>query len=207
MNEFQTINDSVAESVRSSSYVTVVISSCVFVIYTLIIRLIDFFKSKNKNKPLYEMANAIKENTSNIVKLNQVLDKVFREAETKELSRITSSIETTFDSFKAAVLSQCIDIVVHNNILNHEDTIKQTIYKKVSTEYYRMYATLSLYEHKGSILSSKLKEDWIDAITLDCFTVIYENDDVVTRIRHINNKLTIDVEEYSIYLNNKILNN
>lgn len=207
MNEFQTINDVVAESVRSSSYVTVVISSCVFVIYTLIIRLIDFFKSKNKNKPLYEMANAIKENTSNIVKLNQVLDKVFREAETKELSRIISSIETTFDSFKAAVLSQCIDIVVHNNILNHEDTIKQTIYKKVSTEYYRMYATLSLYEHKGSILSSKLKEDWIDAITLDCFTVIYENDDVVTRIRHINNKLTIDVEEYSIYLNNKILNN
>lgn len=207
MNEFQTINDVVAESVRSSSYVTVVISSCVFVIYTLIIRLIDFFKSKNKNKPLYEMANAIKENTSNIVKLNQVLDKVFREAETKELSRITSSIETTFDSFKAAVLSQCIDIVVHNNILNHEDTIKQTIYKKVSTEYYRMYATLSLYEHKGFILSSKLKEDWIDAITLDCFTVIYENDDVVTRIRHINNKLTIDVEEYSIYLNNKILNN
>lgn len=207
MNEFQTINDVVAESVRSSSYVTVVISSCVFVIYTLIIRLIDFFKSKNKNKPLFEMANAIKENTSNIVKLNQVLDKVFREAETKELSRITSSIETTFDSFKAAVLSQCIDIVVHNNILNHEDAIKQTIYKKVSTEYYRMYATLSLYEHKGSILSSKLKEDWIDAITLDCFTVIYENDDVVTRIRHINNKLTIDVEEYSIYLNNKILNN
>ena len=67
MNDFQTINDIVNESVRNSSYYTVAISSCVFILYTLIVQLIGYFKGKAKNKPLIEMAEAIKENTENIV--------------------------------------------------------------------------------------------------------------------------------------------
>ena len=34
MNDFQTVNDVVNESVRNSSYYTVAISSCVFILYT-----------------------------------------------------------------------------------------------------------------------------------------------------------------------------
>ena len=40
MTDFQTISEIVNESVRNSSYVTVVISSCVFIIYTLIINIL-----------------------------------------------------------------------------------------------------------------------------------------------------------------------
>ena len=79
MDDFQTINDIVNESVRNSSYFTVAISSCVFILYTLIVQLISYFKQKSKNKPILEMANAIKENTSNIVKLNAVPDKILKE--------------------------------------------------------------------------------------------------------------------------------
>ena len=84
MNDFQTINEIVNESVRNSSYYTVAISSCVFILYTLIVNLISYFKSKSKNKPLLEMSKAMKEMTENIVKLNAVLDKTFKEAERKE---------------------------------------------------------------------------------------------------------------------------
>ena len=62
MNDFQTVNDIVNESFRNSSYYTVAISSCVFILYTLIVQLIGYFKGKAKNKPLIEMAEAIKEN-------------------------------------------------------------------------------------------------------------------------------------------------
>lgn len=207
MNDFQTINEIVNESVRSSSYITVIISSSVFILYTIIIKLIDFFKSKNKSKPLYEMATAIKENTANIVKLNQVLDKLFQDAETKEISRIGFVISSAFDSFKSAILAQCIDVIVHNNIEANPDNIKQTIYKKVSTEYYKVYSIFALYEHSGVSLATRIKEEWIDNVTMECFQVIYNKEDAVTRVRQINNKLTIDVEEYSIYINNKVFNN
>lgn len=206
MSDFQTINEIVNESVRSSSYVTVIISSCVFVIYTLIIRLIDYFKSKDKSKPLLEMASALKENTINIVKLNQVLDKQFQDAEKKESTRIDSVIGIAFDSFKAAILNQCIDIIIHNNIETNADSIKQTLYKTASIEYYKVYSVFALYEHNGVNLATKLKEEWIDAIAKECFQVVYNNEDAVTRIRQLNNKLTIDTEQYSIYINNKVFN-
>ena len=69
MNDFQTINDIVNESVRNSSYYTVAISSCVFIVYTLIVQLIGYFKAKNKSKPMLEMSKALKEMAANIVKL------------------------------------------------------------------------------------------------------------------------------------------
>ena len=206
MNDFQTINEIVNESVRNSSYVTVIISSCVFVVYTLIIRLIDYFKSKDKSKPLLEMAAALRENTTNIVKLNQVLDKQFQDAEKKESTRIDSVIGIAFDSFRSAILTQCIDIIIHNNIDANPNNIKQTIYKTVTTEYYKVYSVFALYEHKGINLATRIKEGWIDDITKECFQVIYNNEDNATRIRQIDNKLIIDTEQYSIYVNNKVFN-
>ena len=206
MNDFQTINEIVNESVRNSSYVTVIISSCVFVVYTLIVRLIDYFKSKDKSKPLLEMAAALRENTTNIVKLNQVLDKQFQDAEKKESTRIDSIIRVAFDSFRSAILTQCIDIIIHNNIDANPNNIKQTLYKTVSTEYYKVYSIFALYEHNGINLATRIKEEWIDDITKECFQVLYNSEDNATRIRQLDNKLTIDTEQYSIYVNNKVFN-
>ena len=49
MDEFQTVNQIVGEAVKNSSYVTVLISSGVFIAYTLIIRLVELFKAKDRN--------------------------------------------------------------------------------------------------------------------------------------------------------------
>ena len=87
MNDFQAINQIIDESIRNSSYITVAISSGVFICYTLIVQLISFFKQRDKNKPLIEMATAIKENTENILKLNNVLDRLFKDAERKETAK------------------------------------------------------------------------------------------------------------------------
>ena len=77
MDELQTVNQIVGEAVKDSSYVTVLISSGVFIAYTLIIRLVDLFKAKDRNKPIVQMAQAIQQVSENVVKLNQVLDKTF----------------------------------------------------------------------------------------------------------------------------------
>lgn len=206
MDELQTVNSIINDAVKDSSYITVLISSGVFIAYTIIVKVVDFYKSKNKNKPLLQMASAIKEISENVVKLNQVLDKTIQDAEQKESNRITNVITASFLSFKSAVLDQCIDIIIHNNIELNKDNITQNIYKTVSTEYYKLYSTFSAYEHDSINLATKIKEEWIDDITDECISIIYDGDTPLSRIRQVNHKLNLIAEEHSIYIKNKILN-
>lgn len=206
MEELQTVNDIVSNAVKDSSYVTVLISSGVFILYTLITKVVELYKLKDKNKPLIEMASAIKDVSENVVKLNQVLNKTIQDAEQKEYDRIGNVIITSFHSFKSMILDQCIDVIIHNNIDANKDVVIQNIYRTVSTEYYKLYSIFSAYEHDSVSVATKIKEDWINDVTDDCIAIIYDGTDALTRIRRLSHKLELIVEEYSIYIKNKILN-
>lgn len=206
MDDLQAINEVVNSAVKDSSYITVLISSAVFIAYTLIIKVVDIIKAKDRNKPLLDMASAIKEVSENVVKLNQVLDKTIQSAELKETNKINNIIVTAFDSFKSAILDECIDLIIHNHIETSEENVRQTINKTTSTEYYKLYSIFSVYEHDSVNVATKIKEDWIDDITDSCFKIIYNKQDASVRIRQINNKLNLLVEEYAIYIKNKIFN-
>ena len=206
MTDFQTISEIVNESVRSSSYVTVVISSCVFIIYTLIIKIVDYFKTKSKNKPLIEMATAIKENTANIVKLNSVLDKTLQEAERKQVRQCEVAIEFGFKSMGYRIMQDCSSVIAHNNIDTNRNLITENLKKLVSNEYYKLYSTLSLYEIHEVNVASKLKEEWISEISDNIISIIYNGQDAVNRITQLSSRINIYVSEYSTYINNNIFN-
>ena len=206
MNYLQAVNEIINTAVKDSSYTTVIISCGVFILYTLINKVIELYKAKDRNKPMLEMASAIKQVSENVVKLNQVLDKTFQDAEIKEANRITNIITASFNSFKSEIITIAIDIIVHNNIETNRDSVKQSIYRTVSTEYYKVYSIFSAYEHDKVNVATKLKEEWIDAVTKEVLQIIYNGQDATDRIRQINNKLSIDTEEYSIYINNKVFN-
>ena len=206
MNDLQAVNEIINTAVKDSSYTTVIISCGVFILYTLINKVIELYKAKDRNKPMLEMASAIKQVSENVVKLNQVLDKTFQDAEIKEANRITNIITASFNSFKSEIITRTIDIIVHNNIEANKESVKQSIYRTVSTEYYKIYSIFSAYEHDKVNVATKLKEEWIDAVTEEVLQIIYNGQDATDRIRQINNKLSIDTEEYSIYINNKVFN-
>ena len=206
MNDLQAVNEIINTAVKDSSYTTVIISCGVFILYTLINKVIELYKAKDRNKPMLEMASAIKQVSENVVKLNQVLDKTFQDAEIKEANRITNIITASFNSFKSEIITRAIDIIVHNNIEANRESVKQSIYRTVSTEYYKIYSIFSAYEHDKVNVATKLKEEWIDAVTEEVLQIIYNGQDATNRIRQINNKLSIDTEEYSIYINNKVFN-
>lgn len=206
MEEFNQINDIIAESIKDTSYITVLISSGVYLAYTLIIKLVDLFKAKDRNRPIVEMAAAVKQVSENVVKLNGVLDKAFQDAETKERTKVKNAICTAFDSFKWAVANTCHEIIIHNNIEQNRVLIKQNLFKVISTEYYKLYNVFSAYELDGICVATKLKEDWIDAVTNECLAIIYDGQDSINRISQISNKLLILTNEYSIYINNKVFN-
>lgn len=206
MEEFNQINDIIAESIKDTSYITVLISSGVYLAYTLIIKLVDLFKAKDRNRPIVEMAAAVKQVSENVVKLNGVLDKAFQDAETKERNKVKNAICTAFDSFKWAVANTCHEIIIHNNIEQNKVLIEQNLFKVISTEYYKLYNVFSAYELDGICVATKLKEEWIDAVTNECLAIIYDGQDSINRISQISNKLLILTNEYSIYINNKVFN-
>ena len=206
MNDFQTINDIVNESVRNSSYYTIAISSCVFILYTLIVNLISYFKTKSKNKPILEMSKAMKEMTENIVKLNAVLDKTFKEAERKEIHKCKNVIELAFRNFASRISQECEDIITHNNIEKNKEFITDNITKLVSTEYYKLYSILSSYEINEVNVANRLKEEWIKEVADNMIAIIYDGQEAISRINQLNNRLFVYIGEYSTYISNKTFN-
>lgn len=206
MDDFNQVNQIVSDAIKDSSYITVLISSGVYILYTLIIRLVDLFKAKDRNKPLIQMASAIKEVSENVVKLNTVLDKQIQDAESKELTKVRQVISLAFDSFRANISKTCNEIIIHNNIEENRDLIRENLFKTISTEYYKLYNVFSAYEVDGINIATKIKDEWIDDTTKECLEVIYDNQDKDVRIGQIINKLTIIANEHSVYVNNKVFN-
>ncbi len=206
MDDFNQINQIVSDAIKDSSYITVLISSGVYILYTLIIRLVDLFKAKDRNKPLIQMASAIKEVSENVVKLNTVLDKQIQNAESKELTKVRQVISLAFDSFRANISKTCNEIIIHNNIDKNKDLIRENLFKTISTEYYKLYNVFSAYEVDGINIATKIKDEWIDDTTKECLEVIYDGQDKDVRIGQILNKLTIIANEHSVYVNNKVFN-
>lgn len=206
MEDLQTISDIVNESVKNSSYVAAIISSCVFIIYTLIIRLVDYFKSKAKDKPLLEMSKAMKEMGENIAKLNAVLNKTFEDAEKKEIRQCDRAIQLGFKAMAFKLSQECTSIIAHNNIDKNKELIHSNINKLVSTEYYRLYSALSTYEINEVNVATKLKEEWVKEIADALETIIYDGQDSVIRIAHLNDRINILINDYSTYITNRIFN-
>nr|DAU20331.1 MAG TPA: hypothetical protein [Crassvirales sp.] len=206
MGDFNEVNQVVNDAIKDSSYITVLISSGIYIAYTLIVKLVDLFKAKDRNKPIIEMASAIKQVSENVVKLNGVLDKAFQDAESKEQAKIKNVIVLGFDSFKVNVINICNSIIIHNNIDANKDLIKQNVFRLVSTEYYKLYNVFSAYEINGVNVSTKLKDGWIDDITKECLDIIYNDQDALIRISQLSNRLDIIADEHSVFVNNKVFN-
>lgn len=206
MDDFNQVNQIVSDAIKDSSYITVLISSGVYILYTLIIRLVDLFKAKDRNKPLIQMASDIKEVSENVVKLNTVLDKQIQDAESKKLTKVRQVISLAFDSFRANISKTCNEIIIHNNIEENRDLIRENLFKTISTEYYKLYNVFSAYEVDGINIATKIKDEWIDDTTKECLEVIYDGQDKDVRIGQIINKLTIIANEHSVYVNNKVFN-
>ena len=207
MEELKTVNDIINESVRDSSYITVIISSSVFLIYTLIIRLVDYFKAKTKDKPLLEISKAMKEMGDNIAKLNAVLNKTFEDTEKKEIRQCERAIQLGFKAVGFKISQECSYIIAHNNIDKNKELISNNLSKVINTEYYKLYSALSVYEINEVNVASKLREEWTKEIADAIIPIIYDGQEAISRIAHINDKINILISEYSIYVSNKIFNN
>lgn len=204
MHDLSTINELISNAVRSSSYNTVLLSSCVFIIYTLIIKVIDMLKAKSRNKPIIEMATAIKDIGSNVIKLNNVLDKTFKDAEHKDYIRCKNAIRLAFKALKSRLNEDCIETIITNHIEENKEQIVENILKLVSTEYYKVYSILSNYEIDNVNVASQLDKRWIEQISNTIISVIYGKKSDISRILQLQHRLNIEIGKYETYIDNKV---
>lgn len=204
MHDLTTINDIISTAVENSSYNTVLLSSCVFIIYTIIIKIIDILKDKSRNKPILEMANAIKDISSNVVRLNSVLDKTFKDAEQKDYIKCKDVIMLTFNHFKHQLIDDCINTITNNHIEENKDLIIENVNKLVNTEYYKMYSVFANYEIDNTNLSTLLNKQWIDEVVNNILTIMYNKKSKTSRMSQLKHRLCIEIGNYEIYIDNKI---
>lgn len=204
MHDLSTINELISNAVRSSSYNTVLLSSCVFIIYTLIIKVIDMLKAKSRNKPIIEMATAIKDIGSNVIKLNNVLDKTFKDAEHKDYIRCKNAIRLAFEALKSKLNEDCIETIITNHVEENKEQIVENILKLVSTEYYKVYSILSNYEIDNVNIASQLDKRWIEQISNTIISVIYGKKSDISRILQLQHRLNIEIGKYETYIDNKV---
>lgn len=204
MHDLSTINELISTAVRSSSYNTVLLSSCVFIIYTLIIKVIDMLKTKSRNKPIIEMATAIKDIGSNVIKLNNVLDKTFKDAEHKDYIRCKNAIRLAFEALKSKLNEDCIETIITNHVEENKEQIVENILKLVSTEYYKVYSILSNYEIDNVNVASQLDKRWIEQISNTIISVIYGKKSDISRILQLQHRLNIEIGKYETYIDNKV---
>lgn len=203
MEEFKVFNSVIENTVRNTSYITVIISSVVFISYTVIIKLIDYFRHKDDKKSLVEMGLAVKEVSNNVAKLNAILDNLFQDITKKNLEKGKIIIELTFFNFQYKIVNLCRNIIINNNIDINKEFIIANITKTVNTEFYRAYHTLSLYEVGNTLLSEFLKDSWKDDCIKDVLAIIYNGQEDKLRISQINSNLSIKVDNWIVYINNK----
>ena len=120
--------------------------------------------------------------------------------------RIKSAIDLGFKAFALRTGQEVISIIAHNNIDKNKDLIVGNINKLVNTEYYKLYSALSAYEINEVNVASKLKEEWIREVADNIIAIVYNEQDAITRITQINNRLNVCISEYSTYINNKTFN-
>lgn len=203
MEEFKVFSSVIENTVRNTSYITVIISSVVFISYTVIIKLIDYFRHKDDKKSLVEMGLAVKEVSNNVAKLNAILDNLFQDITKKNLEKGKIIIELVFFNFQYKIVNFCRNIIINNNIDINKEFIITNITKTINTEFYRAYHTLSLYEVGNTLLSEFLKDSWKDDCIKDVLTIIYNGQEDKLRISQINNDLSIKVDNWIVYINNK----
>ena len=80
------------------------------------------------------------------------------------------------------------------------------INKLISTEYYKVYATLSAYDVNGINVSTKLEKEWIDELIKSIVNIMFNGQDVDVRISQLNARLMVDINTYSTYTYNKVFN-
>lgn len=205
MDEYKVLTD----IVNDSSISTAIISALLFLIYQFINKLFEYLKKKNdKNttNTIKDILLNMKDISLSVSKLTDTVNTHLSSNIKKDNDKCRNTIILSFDSLEKTIFYNVRSIIINNNINKNENIIKSNLKDSINTEYYKLLNNLSIYEVNGHIVSTHLKDKWIDELYIELVKIIFSGNSPVDRITMIKNRLEIIIKNYNTYMNNKTFN-
>ena len=205
MDEYKVLTD----IVNDSSISTAIISALLFLIYQFINKLFEYLKKKNdKNttNTIKDILLNMKDISLSVSKLTDTVNTHLSSNIKKDNDKCRNTIILSFDSLEKNIFYNVRSIIINNNINKNENIIKSNLKDTINTEYYKLLNNLSIYEVNGHIVSTHLKDKWIDELYIELVKIIFSVNSPVDRITMIKNRLEIIIKNYNTYMTSKTFN-
>ena len=173
----------------------------VIAIYLVVVKIIDSKREESQVNLTKDFINAI-------IKMSNFLDDVTDDIVQKNNEKAQAAIKIIFKSSANSIIKFATNIVISNHIEANKVGILENIESFINAEYYTLYSNLLMYNTNSNKITDYLKEDWKDAIKNSIIDIIYNKDFTDDqKLYNINNRVNIKVEDYSVYVTNKFIEN
>lgn len=167
------------------------------IIYLLIIKVVDNRKESKQAKISKQLADSVSEISSFIRNMSQDIIQ-------KDKDKCKITIEDSMLASGLKLINFVSDTILHNHIQENKENILVNIHNVVNSEYYTIYANLSLYTFNGIKVSDIMKTEWMAEIEKDIVDIIYsEKLNDADKINTFMRKINLRIQSYITYTINK----
>ena len=172
----------------------------VVAIYLIITKLIDTKKENNNAKLTENLIKSITTISDYIIDINKNIVE-------RDKDKCKIAIEDSMYSSGMRLINFVSTTLINNHIDTNKTNVLANIHNIINSEFYNVYATLSLYKINNVSASDFLDKDWMQAIEKDIIDIIYNNNNLnkEDKILSFTNKLTLKFQTYITYITNHLI--
>lgn len=171
----------------------------VVAIYLIITKIIDNRKENVQIKLSTEL-------TKSINAISSFLTDITKNIIEKDKDKCKAAIEDTMFSSAMKLINFVSTTIINNHIEANKENVIANIHNIVNTEFYSVYATLSLYKINGVKASDALNKDWMEIIEKDMFDIVYNSSlSKEDKILTFTNKINLKFQSYVTHMTNVII--
>lgn len=171
----------------------------VVAIYLIITKIIDNRKENVQIKLSTEL-------TKSINAISSFLTDITKNIIEKDKDKCKAAIENTMFSSAMRLINFVSTTIINNHIEANKENVIANIHNIVNTEFYSVYAILSLYKINGVKASDSLNKDWMEIIEKDMFDIIYNSSlSKEDKILTFTNKINLKFQSYVTHMTNVII--
>lgn len=171
----------------------------VVAIYLIITKIIDNRKENVQIKLSTEL-------TKSINAISSFLTDITKNIIEKDKDKCKAAIEDTMFSSAMRLINFVSTTIINNHIEANKENVIANIHNIVNTEFYSVYATLSLYKINGVKASDALNKDWMEIIEKDMFDIVYNSSlSKEDKILTFTNKINLKFQSYITHMTNVII--
>lgn len=171
----------------------------VVAIYLIITKIIDNRKENVQIKLSTEL-------TKSINAISSFLTDITKNIIEKDKDKCKAAIADTMFSSAMRLINFVSTTIINNHIEANKENVIANIHNIVNTEFYSVYATLSLYKINGVKASDALNKDWMEIIEKDMFDIVYNSSlSKEDKILTFTNKINLKFQSYVTHMTNVII--